>query len=155
MIATIIIPVAANIVSQIERDEYTPPFVNNEELSLQYEISNEFQRVYKTDLKESYIYINNGDSCNIDIVKYLNTNNYYTDKEFFESKTNIPETAYYDETEMINGNIWTTLEFEGKRYYYIRLKNNTAYIITTEIIFDLYGDCKILIDNFINSLKIA
>ena len=114
---------------------------------------NKFEQIYKTDLSERYIYNENGEYATIEITKYINTSSYYDTEEFLKYNTLVPLDHFINKI-LINDNQWATSEHSGKLYYAIILPNKTGYIIKIEEPV-VYGQAHILINEFINSLRIA
>ena len=148
---TFIVPTVYEVITAIENGQYYNEQIND--LELRYEIPNEFKEIYKTDSTARYIYSNNSEYATIEITKYTNTEYYQTTEDFLKYKTSVPlDNPIY--TTLINDRQWTLTEYEGKTYYGIVLENNTGYIIRIETSNE-YGYSNTLINNFINSLRIA
>lgn len=149
--AITVIPTIIEVIDTFEYDySYQEEIINQE---LKYDMPQEFEQIYKTDLSERYIYNENGEYATIEITKYINTSSYYDTEEFLKYNTLVP-LDHFINTRLINDKQWTTSEYSGKLYYAIILPNKTGYIIKIEEPV-VYGQAHILIDKFINSLRIA
>ena len=147
-----VLPTIFETVKTIVEEETYQEYINYSK-NLRYNVPSGFRLEYNTELKKIYRYRSDTEFCTITIDKYLDVTKYIDDEEFLHEEKLIPDYIH-PKTRLINDQIWYIIGY-NETVYYVTSYEKTGYIISTEIIQDTGYKCQILIDEFINSLRIA